>query len=76
MKKAASIVWLFAALTLLAACGATYYTVTTNTGKTYTSVSEPKLDTKAKTYSFKDSDGHLVIVNQNEVAEIKSLSQK
>ncbi|MBU1450017.1 MAG: hypothetical protein KKH47_03465, partial [Proteobacteria bacterium] len=26
MKKAASIVWLFAALTLLAACGATYYT--------------------------------------------------
>ncbi|MBU4566683.1 MAG: YgdI/YgdR family lipoprotein [Desulfarculus sp.] len=76
MKKNLSMLCLFAALTLLTACGATYYTVTTNEGKSYTAVEEPKLNTQGKTYSFKDNNGHVVILNQSDVKEIKSLSQK
>jgi hypothetical protein len=76
IKKALAILGLFAALTMLVACGTTYYTVTTNVGKSYTAVNEPKLDTKAKTYHFKDTNGNEVILNQDEVTEIKSLTKQ
>ncbi len=75
MKKMILVLCTLAALTMLVACGATYYTVTTNTGKSYTAAEQPKLNSTAKTYTFKDPDGHVVILNQSEVTEIKSMSK-
>ena len=76
MRKTIASIGLLAVLTLMCACGSTYYSVTTNSGHSYVATEKPKLDEGAKTYTFIDNDGHKVILNQSEIAEIKSLNKK
>ncbi len=56
--------------------GATLYTLTTNAGKSYTTMEKPELNKDTKTYDFKDMDGNAITVNQDEVAEVKAQQQK
>ena len=55
----------------LAACGSKTYDVTTKNGKAYTSVGKPELDRKAQTYTFTNTDGQEVILNQADVDVIE-----
>ena len=69
MARLLTIAWL--ALALLGGCSATYYQVATHGGQTYTAVGRPDYDEDAKTYTFEQTDGKKVILNQRDVKEIK-----
>lgn len=56
--------------------GSTLYTLTTNAGKTYTTMEKPKLNDATKTYQFTDMDGNAITLNQSEVSEVKAQQQK
>lgn len=76
MKKRLAFMIMLAALVLALGCASTMYTVTTNTGKTYTAVDKPEFKKDSKTYSFVDADGNTVTLNQSEITEIKSHTKK
>lgn len=55
----------------LAACGSKTYDVTTKSGKAYTSVGKPDFDKKEQTYTFTNTDGQEIILNQADVDVIE-----
>ena len=57
---------LMLAATLLA-CGAKTYTVTTNSGKTYTAVGYPEYDMVNETITFTDQSGESITLNNSDV---------
>lgn len=75
MKTLAAAICL--SLVLAVGCGgSTLYTLTTNSGKNYTTLEKPELDKGTKTYQFIDMDGNAITLNQDEVAEVKAQQQK
>ena len=77
MKIKALAIAVCLSLALAMGCGgSTLYTLTTNAGKTYTTMEKPELNKDSKTYDFKDMDGNAITLNQDEVAEVKAQQQK
>lgn len=76
MKRIIFISLLIISFCLLAGCGSSRYSVVKKDGTSVTSVGEPDFSEESSSYSFKDPDGNKVILNREEVQEIKEMKEK
>lgn len=76
MKKLLAFSFIIGASFMLLSCGSTRYSVVKKDGTTVTSVGEPDFSKESSSYSFEDADGNKVILNREEVQEIKEQQEK